>query len=343
MKVARAYSIDDVRLEEAPIPTLGPGDALLEVQACGLCSSDCLDWYVASKAPIVLGHEPAGTIVDLGARVQGFARGTRVFTHHHVSCGECAACKRGADTSCSLFKTTALEPGGFAQYLRIPEENLRRDTLVIPDSLDWESATWIEPLACTLRVFTKAPPLTARDTSLVIGLGSMGLLNGMAARSLGAGRVLGSDPVDSRRQMARTLGFDAAFDPTTADAAESLRAVNGGQLADLIIVGPGSVSAIEQALTCAAPGAVVVLFTPTPASQRLPLSTHALYFGEITLTASYSCGPSQTREALHWLSTGRLDPRPLVTHRGGLADVGPAIRRTVAKGPDLKTVIFPNQ
>lgn len=340
--LARAYSIDDVRLEVAPVPAIGPRDALLKVEACGLCTSDCLDWYVAKKAPIVLGHEPAGTLVEVGGEVRGFARGMRVFTHHHVPCGECAHCRRGADTSCRMFKETALDPGGFARYLRIPAANLERDTLALPDAMDWDTATWIEPLACSLRVFRKARPLPPQASVLVIGLGSMGLLNGMCARQKGAAQLIGSDPVAVRRAKARALGFDACVDPADGEGAARVLDLTGGG-ADLVIVGPGSLPAIEQGLACAAPNGTVVLFSPSPPALRVPLSAHAFYFAEVSLTASYSCGPRDTREALALLEARALDPSPLVTLRVGLDGVGEAIARTVAKTADLKAIVYPQR
>jgi L-iditol 2-dehydrogenase len=347
MRVARAYSIHEVRVEEAPVPRIGPGEALLEVEACGLCTSDCLDWYVEQKAPIVLGHEPAGTLVDVGPGAPpGLRPGMRVFTHHHVPCGECPACRRGAETSCTLFRETALDPGGFAQFLRIPAANLARDTLPLPEAMDWEAATWIEPLACSLRVFTRCPPLAPGSAVLVVGLGSMGLLNGIVARLKGAAVVIGSDPVASRRERAEELGFDVTFDPQDLDTVDpGVRMSRAGARdgADLVIVGPGSAAAILQGLKCAAPGGTVVLFSPSPPSMTVPVAPHSLYFREVTVTASYSCGPRQTREALDLLARRVLDPSRLVSLRVGLDGVADAIRRTVAKGADLKAIVYPKR
>lgn len=342
MKVARAYTLADIRLEEVPVPRIEAGEALMRVEACGLCTSDCLDWYVAQKSPIVLGHEPTGVLVQVGAGVEGFREGDRVFTHHHVSCGACANCRRGAETSCEMFRKTKLDPGGFAEFLRIPADNLSRDTLKLPEDMDFELGTWIEPLACSLRSLRKAPPLKESDVVLIIGLGSMGLLNALAAKAHGARRIFGSDFNPWRLQRARELGFEDAFDPSTGDVADTLRERTGGRGADLIIVGPGSLPAIEQGIACAAPGAFVVMFTPTPPTDRLAVSPHRFYFNEITLTASYSCSPVETREALKLLTEGRVDPRPLVTFRTGLDGLREAVDRTVAKSEDLKAIVYPH-
>jgi len=341
MKVARAYALDDIRIEEVPIPSIAPDEALMRVETCGLCTSDCLDWYVAQKAPIVLGHEPTGILVQVGSQVEDFAEGDRVFTHHHVSCGTCAHCRRRAETSCSLFRSTKLDPGGFAEYVRIPGENLRRDTLKLSPEMDFETGTFIEPLACSLRALRKAPPLSPEDSVLIIGLGSMGLLNGMAARAKGCGLLLGCDLNPVRNERALEFGFDATFDPTRTLAADQVRERTDGRGADLVIVGPGSVAAIEQGIACAAPGAFVVLFTPTPAEMLLSIFPHQLYFGEITLTASYSCAPGETREAQNLLESRAVKPGSLVSFRTGLKGLSEAVSRTLRKDWDLKAVIYP--
>jgi len=342
MRLARSYSCREVRVEEASVPEIGPDEALLKVEACGLCSSDCLEWYVEKKCPVVLGHEPTGVLVRVGSRADGFEEGARVFTHHHVSCGECPACLRGADSSCRLFRETSLDPGGFAEYVRIPGENLRRDTQILPDSMSWETGTWIEPVACSLRIFTRCPPLTRDGAVMIIGLGANGLLNGMVARAKGAALLIGSDLVASRREKAVELGFDVTVDPLLG-ARDQVLSLTGGLGVDLVVVGPCSPEAIVQGLECAAPRGTVVLFTPTPPGMTVPIDPHKLYFTEISLTASYSASPAQTREAMRLLTEGRIDPSPLVSFRTGLDGLGEAIRRTLAKQHDFKSIIFPQR
>ena len=126
MKVSRYYSRDDVRLEELPRPTIGPGEILVQVLACGLCGSDLMEWYVETKAPAVLGHEPAGVVAEVGQGVKAFKVGDRVFVHHHVPCFVCHHCVRGYYTLCPTFKATHLDPGGFAEYVRVPALNVSR-------------------------------------------------------------------------------------------------------------------------------------------------------------------------------------------------------------------------
>lgn len=343
MRVARTLSFERTEVEDAPVPELEPGDALVRVVACGLCGSDASRWYVETKVPTVLGHEPAGVVEDVG-RGCGLQPGQRVFFHHHVHCGECPACQRGVETSCALFKRTRLDPGGFAELVRVPRENVVRDTLVLPQEVSFEAATFIEPLGCCVRAVNKLP-IRAGDSVLLIGLGAMGLVNGRLARLAGAGRVLGSDlsAVRRERSLQPPWGLDAALDPREPGFAEALRGLTGERGPDHVIVGPGSGAALAQGLAVAAPGATVVLFSPFSPAQQVPLDLSRLYFGELTLTASYSCGARETRRALELIRTGQVPVDALVSHRLPLEGVGEGILRTAAAGDDwLKAVIYPH-
>src|SRR5580704_1693045 len=213
MKLAMTNAWGDTRVEEAPDPRLEPGDILVSVEACGLCGSDASPWYVSKKAPTVLGHEPAGYVV--ASKHATYKEGDRVFVHHHVPCGTCKNCLHGAETSCDLFKTSRLDPGGFAERVRVPRENVERDVLLLPDPMSFERATFIEPTACAVRAMNKLR-WTEDDVFLVIGLGAMGLTNARLARLRGARLVLGSDLNPGRRLRAlATKSVDAVIDASS--------------------------------------------------------------------------------------------------------------------------------
>lgn len=341
MRVARVYGLEDVRVERVPIPRLRGGDLRVRVSVCGVCSSDTMPWYLVRKAPAVLGHEPVGVVEEVGPEVSEFRPGDRVFFHHHVPCLKCRACLRGFHTACPRFRTSAVEPGGFAEYVRVPEEHVRVDTLKLPASLSDESALFVEPLACALRAFRRLE-VRSGESVWILGLGPMGLLNLMLARHFGAEPVIASDPVAARRAYAEKLGADVVLDPGAADASEALREATGGWGPDKVIVGPGSVSAVEEALAAAGPGTTVLLFTPTAPDELVRLRPHDLYFNEVTLTHSYSAGPLETREALELLEEGPLDVESLVTHRFGLEGLGEALKLVSQHGEALRVVIYPH-
>ncbi|HEY8483452.1 MAG TPA: alcohol dehydrogenase catalytic domain-containing protein [Longimicrobiales bacterium] len=341
MRVARLYGWGDVRVEEAPVPRPGPGEALVRVVVCGVCGSDALPWYVAQKAPAVLGHEPAGVVVAVGEGVQAVSVGDRVFVHHHAPCLACAECRRGLWSNCATWRSTRLDPGGFAEYVRVPAPNVERDTLVLPEGLEWETAVFVEPLATGIRAVRRQGRLEAGDAVLIVGLGAMGLLMAQLARVYGAGVVLGSDFRADRRERALRSGVERVFDPGAEDVALGVRRATGGRGADVVIVCPGDGRAVAAGLEASAPGGRVVCFTPFPPGEPLCVDQNRLYFREVTLTQSYSCGPDETREALRLLAAGSIETGSLVTHRAGLEGVAEALERAAGKGEGLKTIIYP--
>ena len=339
MKVARYYSPDDIRIEEAPIPRIKPGEILVQVKACGLCGSDLMEWYVAEKAPTVLGHEPAGIVAEVGEGVSEFEVGDRVFVHHHVPCFTCHQCLRGYPTLCETFKATHLDPGGFAEYIRVPALNVDRDVLKLPEKMSFAQATLIEPVATCIRGIKRAN-IQVGDTVVVVGSGVTGLILSQLARVLGAGIVMITDFVPFRLEMAQQLKVDHAIN-AREDVLAVLQQLNRGRLADVVIVATGSVPAMERGMTLANGGATVLLFAPSTPEELLPISPHRMFFSEITLTASYSCSPLETKQALTLIEWGRIKVDELITHYFDLTGVGEAIRLAIQAGESLKIVIEP--
>lgn len=341
MRVARSYGWGDVRVEEAPVPEPGPGEALVRVLACGVCGTDALRWYVERKVPTVLGHEPVGEVVAVGVGVDVVAPGDRVFVHHHAPCMTCGECRRRLWSSCATWRASRLDPGGFAEYVRVPALNLERDTLQLPPHLGLDAATFIEPLACCIRAVRRQGRLEPGDAVLIVGLGAMGLLMVSLARHYGAGVVLGSDFLADRRELALSRGADAAFDAASPGLAGQVRDATAGRGADVVLVCPGDERAIVAGLEAAAPGGRVVAFTPLPPDRPLTLDASPLYFREVSFTHSYSCGPDETRGALGLLAGGDIEVASLVTHRTGLDGVAAALERAAGKGAGLKTIVYP--
>lgn len=329
----------DLRLEDVPLPALGAGELLVRIRACGLCPGEAMDWYMDRKAPAVLGHEPVGEVLAAGEGVTAFAPGDRVFIHHHAPCMTCRFCRRGDYVQCATFRRTRLIPGGLSQYAVVPGENVRHDTLKLPDDLTDEQATFVEPLACVVKALRRAG-LQRGDRVLVIGLGVMGLLHVMLARRLEADLIIAADRVGARLAAAGRAGADAAVDVTRQHLPDAVRARTDGAGADRVVVGPGTVEAIELGFQCVAPGGTLLLFTPTPPEVRWPLAVHDVYFREVRLVTSYSAGPDDTRAALEWLRKG-LAVDQLVTHRYPLPGAIEGYRRVREATDALKVVVQP--
>lgn len=312
MRVAVLYDVDDIRIESRPVPALQEGELLVRTHASGICSGDVMGWYVRRKAPLVLGHEPAGTVAATGPGApprdddgRPFAPGDRVFVHHHAPCFACAACARGDYVQCATWRASRIEPGGLAEYFRVPAVNVR-DTLRLPDGVSFVDGSLVEPLACVMKSLRRGKVRTG-DAVLIIGLGVMGLMHVAAAADRGA-RVFGSDFDPARREIAQRLGATVAHPDGIGTA---LRAATEGRGADVVICGPGMPGPLRDAFPLAAPGGTVVMFTPLEPGVAFAFDANDLYFRDLTLVASYSCGPDDTREALAAIARGAVTAEKL--------------------------------
>ncbi len=337
MKVARLYDFLDVRVEEADRPRIGPGEALVRTAACGICSGDVVPWYIRRKAPLVFGHEPVGRIVEVGAGVSDFAPGDRVFVHHHAPCFECGLCRRGEYVQCPTWKKSQIDPGGMAEFFRVPATNLK-DTLRLPDHVGDDDGALVEPLACVVKSLGRAGEVRDRSV-LVIGLGVMGQLHVVLAKHYGARTVLVADLEESRCEHARGLGADVVINATREDLVEAVASATDGAGVEVVIVGPATVPALEQGLACAGRGGAVIQFMGTPPEDRLSLSTFDYYFRELRLIPSYSCGPDDTRRALDLIADGAVRAAQVVTHRFPLAEAAAAYAVAANDRRAIKTLV----
>ena len=342
MRVAMYYNNHDVRLEEMPVPEIGPGELLLKVEASGLCGSDVMEWYRIQRAPMVLGHEVSGEVVQVGAGVDRYKEGDRMVVTHHVPCNACHWCLNNRHTACDTLHQTNFDPGGFSEYLRIPQINVDRGVFPIPDHVPYEEASITEPLACVYRGQKRAN-LQPGQNVLVLGSGLAGLLHINLARALGAGRIIATDMVDYRLQAARRLGADTAFS-ATEDVPARIREANDGRLADLVIVCTGALPALNQALQSVERGGTVLFFAPTEPGVSLPVSINDVFFrNDVTLTTTYAGAPADLATALEMIGSGRVQVGQMISHRLGLAEAGLGFKLTAEAGDSLKVIIQPQK
>ena len=342
MRVAVWYNNRDVRVAEMPTPQIGSGELLVRVVASGICGSDVMEWYRLDRAPLVLGHEIAGEVVEVGEGVEKYKVGDRVAVAHHVPCHTCHYCLSGHPTVCDTLRQTNFDPGGFAEYVRLPAINVDRGVFLLPDDVSFEEATFVEPLACVLRGQRRAH-LQPGQSVLVIGSGISGLLHVQLARALGAGRIVATDINSYRREAAKRFGADAAIDADDYSP-DRLREVNGGLLADLVIVCTGSVPAINQALQSVERGGTVLFFAPTAPGVTIPISINNLFWRtDITLTTSYAGSPADYAAALRLIQARRVPVREMITHRLSLEETGKGFQLVAGARDSLKVIIEPQR
>ena len=341
MRVAVYYNNSDIRLEERPVPPIGSGEILVRVIASGICGSDVMEWYRVKKAPLVLGHEIAGEIAAVGEDVTRYKVGDRVFVSHHIPCNTCHYCLRGYHTACETLHTTNYDPGGFAEYIRIPRLNVDRGVFVLPDEVSFDAGVFVEPLACVIRG-QRIADLQPGQTVLILGSGISGLLHLLLAKSLGAGRIVTTDISAYRLEMARQLGADAVFD-AREDIPVRLREINDDRLADLVIVCTGALSAFEQALQSVDRGGTILCFATTEPGVDLPVPINEFWRNEIKLMPSYGNSPLDATQAIELIRSGRVPVEKMITHRLPLTETGRGFRLVAGGGESMKVIIEPQK
>ncbi len=342
MRVARWYSNNDVRVEEMPVPDVSNGEMLVRIEACGICGSDVMEWYRIDRAPLVLGHEVGGQVVKAGDGVKEYHEGDRVTIAHHVPCNTCRYCLSGHHTMCDTLRTTNFYPGGLSEYVRLPEIVVDRGVFVLPDSMSYLQATFVEPVACVLRGLRKTG-MKAGYTVLVIGSGIAGLLYVQLAKNMGAGKVIATDINAYRMDMAGRLGADAVIDAKD-DVPVKVRELNDEYPADVVVLCAGAASAVRQAIDSVDRSGTVLFFATTGPGVEIPFSVNDTFWrNDVTLTTSYAASPDDYREALGMVSNGVINTELMTTHVLPMSEVQQGFQLVAEAGESVKVIIEPQE
>jgi L-iditol 2-dehydrogenase len=340
MKAAKLYSFNDIRIEEMPVPKVGPGEALVKTVACGICSGDVMPWYIEKKAPLVLGHEPAGEIIEIGRGYKGpLKKGNRVFIHHHAPCLGCVYCLQGDYVQCETWRRSGIIPGGISEYILVPAINLKHDTLALPDGVSSDDGTLVEPAACVVKSLKRAN-IDPGGSILVIGLGVMGLIHVLLAREFGVKRIIGADMNSFRLNKALEFGADHVIDVSKQNLRQTVLDITGGVMAQTVIVCPNSVEAMKQGIGVVARGGTIMFFTPAKPGETLAIDPNELYFRDIRISTSYSCGPDDTKQALEFIRRRIVTADKVITNWFGIEGTEKAYRLTSEAGDSLKSIII---
>jgi L-iditol 2-dehydrogenase len=335
------YNNRDVRLEEVPTPQIGPGELLVKVLASGVCGSDVMEWYRIKKAPRVLGHEIAGEIVEVGKGVDQYKMGDRVFVSHHVPCNTCQYCLNGFHTLCDTLRKTNFDPGGFAEYLRVPRINVDQGVFVLPDEISFEDGVFIEPLACVLRG-QRIARLRPGQSVFVIGSGISGVLHIALARASGARWIIASDVDEYRLKAAKKFGVDETILAKDVNPLE-IREINQGRLADLVIVCAGAISAYIQALQSVDRGGTVLCFAPLEPGLNFVFPFFDFWNDGISLLSTYGGSPFDITTAIELIRAKRLPLREMITHRLPLKETGLGFQLVAEAKDSIKVIIEPHR
>ncbi len=325
MRVAKYYNNKDIRLEDIPVPKIGPGEILVKVIASGICGTDTMEWYRIKKGPRILGHEIAGEIVE--TQSDKYKVGQRVFVSHHVPCHKCKFCLDGNHTACATLHTGNYDPGGYSEYVRVPQINVDYGVYVLPENMTYDEGTMIEPLACAIRG-QRIIDVREGHTVLILGSGVSGLLNIQIAKLKGA-KVIATDVDPYRLQKAKEFGADEAI-----HAGEALDVK-----ADRIIMCTGAYKAFEQAFEYIERKGTILLFAIPQKSIKIP--TEDFWRNEITVTSSYGAGPVDLEESLYLIEHNKVNVKATITHKLPLEKIQEGFGLVAGAKESLKVVLEP--
>lgn len=334
MRTAVYYGNKDIRIEEKPKPKIGSGEILVRVEASGICGSDVMEWYRIDRIPLILGHEVAGTIEEVGEGVKKFKKGQRVALAHHVPCGKCKHCLTGHEACCETLRKTNFDPGGFCEFLRLSPIHVEKGVFALPENVSFEEATFVEPLACIMRG-QKIAGEAGGEKVLVIGSGIAGILHIHFAKFNGATSITATDISEQRLKLAEKFGASKAI---------NAKDYKPEAIFDLVIVTSGAPVAIKQALDSVDIGGTVLLFAPVEKGVEINIPYNRLFWrNEIALTSSYAASPKEYQEALDLIGQKKLNLKDMITHRLKLDETGLGFKLVSEAKESLKVIIFPQK
>jgi len=331
----------NIEIKNIEKPPVGPGDILVKMRACGICGSDVEKVFGKYGQPSMrLGHEPAGIITQVGSEISNFSVGDRVFTHHHVACysDDCHECSRGNETMCKKYYESNLEPCGLADEYVVPEWNVKHGgVLNIPDSMSFEEAAMIEPLACCIRAWSKFTH-KKNDSVAILGVGPTGIMHALLAKLYGFGKVFCLDLNDFR------LNFAKKFETTTihsgnTNALEQIKSETANQGVDIVIVSTSSLNALKDAVNFVRKGGTIVMFGVPSKGANVDLDMSEIYSKGVTIVNSYAASDVDTIHALDLISNKQIDVSQLITHKYNLQECQQAFVHAKSGDNAMKIII----
>lgn len=320
MKIATVAGPSQIKIEETQQTPLGSGDIRVRMETCGICGSDVEKVFGKYGQPSMkLGHEPAGVIAEVGKDIKGFKIGDRVFTHHHVPCYDCHYCTHQNETMCENYSISNLSPCGLAQEYVVPEWNVSHGgVLKIPDSMSFEEAAMIEPLACCVRSWKKFAHQKG-DSCAILGVGPTGMMHLMIAKQKEFSKIFCLDVNQFRLDFAKKFGVQTIHS-SDEKRKQTILDNTGERGLDVAIVATSSMKALEDAIDLVRKGGSVMMFGVPSKGATINLDMSKVYSKEITMSTSYAASDHDTKEALELISSKKIDVSKLITHRYSLDD-----------------------
>lgn len=344
MKAALISGPGEIRLATVNDPSVQDNEILVKVKACGICGTDIHTYKTGGTAtpekPLILGHEFSGEIVDMGSGVDGLKVGDAVFGIGYRNCGECHWCRQGQAYRCPnpAVPGEGMD-GAFAELVVVPNPMLGQLLFHVPETMDWEQAATMEPLAVACYAVRRAR-IQPDDTVVVLGAGMIGQGIAQVCKALGAASVIVSEPCAARLDTARRLGADVAIDPGQTDPVEAVTEATAGEMANVIFECSGSPVAFRQAPHLArAFGRIMQVGMFEKTLEIAPdLMSFTFQFRNLTVRG---CGGQRWDMALELAQAGKVRTADLITHRFSLDEAGKAFDTQINSDEAIKVIVKP--
>jgi L-iditol 2-dehydrogenase len=340
MKAAYVKGPSAVEIRNVERPKAGKGELLVRMRACGVCGSDLEKIYGQYSQPSMrLGHEPAGTVSEVGPGVNDFKKGDRVFVHHHVPCYSCHFCLHGNETMCQKYSETNLNPCGLAEEFLVPAWNVSHGGVIkLPDKISFEEASMIEPLACCVRAWNKIR-YKKGDSVSILGAGPTGMMHVMLSKIYGIKDIFCLDINNFRLNFAKQLGVTKAFLSTESNPHQEILSKTENRGVDVAVVATGNLDAIAQSMDLVRKGGMVVLFGVPSKDAKMQVDMSKIYSKEITIMPSYAASENDTKTAFDLIRERRIDIKSLVTHRFDLSESAKALEYAHQGNDSMKIIV----
>ena len=351
MKAAVVKGNSSIEIKNIEKQSLGPGDILVQMHACGICGSDVEKVFGKYGQPSMrLGHEPAGIITQVGSEVSRFHVGDRVFTHHHVAChsDDCHECSHDNETMCKKYSESNLEPCGLADEYIVPEWNVKHGgVLSIGNDMPFEEAAMIEPLACCVRAWRGRSNGKKNDSVAILGVGPTGIMHAMLAKYYGFGKIFCLDLNEFRLNFVKKIEMnrqEGNFNPITinsgnTNALEQIKSETVNQGVDVAIVATSSLNALKDAVSFVRKGGTIVMFGVPSKGANIELDMSEIYSKSITIVNSYAAGDDDIRWAHQLIKLGRINVSQLITHKYSLEECQQAFIHAKSGDNAMKIII----
>jgi len=341
MNAAIVKSNSNIEIKNIEKQSVGPGDILVKMRACGICGSDVEKVFGKYGQPSMrLGHEPAGTIAEVGSEISNFSVGDRVFTHHHVACysDDCHECNHGNETMCQKYYESNLEPCGLADEYIVPEWNVKHGgVLKIPDSMSFEEAAMIEPLACCIRAWNKFTHKN-NDSVAILGIGPTGIMHALLAKLYGLGKIFCLDLNEFRLDFAKKFET-ITINSGNTNALEQIKSETANQGVDVVIVATSSLNALKDAVSFVRKGGTIVMFGVPSKGANVELDMSEVYSKGLTIVNSYAASDFDTKEAVEKISNKQINVSQLITHKYNLEECQQAFVHAKSGDNAMKIII----